>query len=85
MSIYEVIKKYEGRVQFRQLAETVERAKVAARNEVSLNRPPEWRDETPEYDYKDSPKKLVLENTNDDIELTINRRGVLNATEESDE
>ena len=82
--VYEVVRKYEGRVQYRNLAETVGRAKVAARNEVSINRPPEWTDETPDHDYKDTPKKLVLENTPKDTEVYIKRRSVL-CSEAADE
>lgn len=76
MVLYEAIRKYEGRRTNTQLAETLELAKVEARNWVNLSNPPEWVDESPEWDYKDKPKKLVLQNTPNDTEVFVQRRGV---------
>lgn len=76
MVVYEAVREYEGRKKESTLAETVDVAKAKARNWVNLSEPAEWVDESPEWDYKDEPKKLVLQNTASDVNVYIKRRGV---------
>lgn len=76
MIVFETIKKVNGRTSEKALAETVDLAKVKARNWVRLDGEAEWSDESPGYDWGEEPKKLALENPPRDTEVVIKRRGV---------
>lgn len=76
MIVYEAIKKVNGRINEKTLAETLDIAKVQARNWVRLSEEAEWADESPDWDWREEPKKVVLLNAPTDEEVIIKRRGV---------
>lgn len=86
MIVFEAIKKCNGRVTEKTLAETLDLAKVKARNWVRLSEPELWEDRSPEWDWKEKPKRVVLVNAPKDEEIIIKRRAVsTKSTDEKDE
>lgn len=81
--IYKATKKYEGRTTETAYCWDIETAKESARNWVRLHEPPEWVDESEEWENHVS--KLVLENGPSDSEVKIKSKVLRGYDGENDE
>lgn len=61
MIVFEAIKEVNGRTNEKQLAETLDLAKVQARNWVRLDGEPEWVDESPRLGLEGRTKETRIE------------------------